>query len=155
MNYLREASYNLHLKRLRELLPEDQYARILKKYSGDIAPDFLGFTEIYENLAAIIPRHFTVIDLGCAYNPQCFYFQKHKAFISVDESDCDKFITPNCTVFVMSIADFIEKHIDEYDLDETFAICSYVPVESEEMQLVKSTFKNLFAFYPSEKEQKS
>lgn len=139
-----------HLARLHALLPANQRAAILKKYAGDIGPDFLGFTAIYEQLSKIIPRHWTVIDLGCAYNPQCVFFTSHKEFIAVDESDCDKFQSANCRVFTMSIGDFIARHVHEFDIDETFAICSYVPLAYQED--IRSAFKNLFIFYPSDKQ---
>lgn len=42
--------------------------------------------------------------------------------------------------------------IHQFDLDETFAICSYVP-DDEAQELVRKTFKNLFVYYPSNKKQ--
>lgn len=35
--------------------------------SGDVelGPDFMGFVNIYDGLAKIIPLHFNIIDLGC------------------------------------------------------------------------------------------
>jgi len=47
---------------------------------------------------------------------------------------------------------FIKDDIKELDLDEVFAICSYVPPWYKlDMNVVKSTFKNLFIYYPSTK----
>ena len=127
------------------LLPKDQVERVFNQDTCDINSDFLGFTDIYEMLSKIIPKHFTIIDLGCAYNPQCFYFVKHKKYIAVDISDCEKFKSDNCDIYQKSIEDFIKEDISELNLDETFAICNYVTNNSK---IVRTTFKNLFIYYP-------
>ena len=131
------------------LLPKDQIKSVFSQDMCDIEPDFLGFTDIYENLSKIIPKHFTIIDLGCGYNPQCFYFKEHKKYISVDIGKLIRFKSDNCEIYVMTIKEFIDKYLWDFDLDETFAICSYVP--SCEVKLVRENFKNVFTYYPSNK----
>ena len=108
----------------------------------------MGFNDIYEILSKIIPEHFTIIDLGCGYNPQCFYFTKHKKYVAVDISDCEKFKSDNCVIYQKSIEDFIKEDISGLNLDETFAICSYVPMREANREMVRKAFKNLFIYYP-------
>lgn len=118
----------------------------------DIYHDFLGFVDIYTSLSLIIPQHFTVVDLGCAYSPQCFLFDSHKKYVGVDVFSGERFISSNCEQFVMDILEFCKKYIDSFDVAETFAICSYVPSWSQDnLAVVRSYFTNVFTFYPSNK----
>jgi hypothetical protein len=132
------------------LIPKEQLDRVLNQAECDIDTEFLGFTDIYEHLAEIIPMHFRVIDLGCAYAPQCFYFTLHMDYTGVDSGNMERFSAHNTSHLTKSIQDFIAQDLDDYDLDETFAICSYVP-DFEAQTLVRATFPNLFVFYPSDK----
>jgi len=132
-------------------LPEDQINAVINgnKYC-DIEPAFLGFVSTYLLLSFLIPKHFTVIDLGCAYAPQCFYFSDHKQYIGVDLSVENRFHTDNSIMYIMSISDFIEDYIELFDLDTTFAICNYVPDwRNDNMELVRENFRNVFVFYPA------
>ena len=141
-----EASNSLLLS----MLPKEQVESVFKQKECDIEPQFLGFVDIYEQLSKIIPKHFTVIDLGCAYNPQCFFFKDHKQYIAIDISDCEKFKTDNCTIYNESIRYFIDTHLGEFNLEQTFAICSYVPNwYGDNLKMVRDSFKNLFVYYPS------
>ena len=136
-------------------LPAGQVEKVFKS-EHEIQPDFLGFVYIYKNLSEIIPKHFTIIDLGCAYNPQCFFFTGHKKYIAVDVSDCAKFKSDNCIIYEMTIGEFIKNNLCSLnlDFDETFAICSYVPFwYKDNSDIVRSAFKNLFVFYPSNKSE--
>ena len=127
------------------LLPKDQKELVFGQAMCDIDGEFLGFMEVYESLSKLIPKHFTVIDLGCAYNPQCFYFTEHKKYIAVDSDPCVKFKSDNCEIYQKDIDKFIEEDLSQFNLSETFAICSYVPCDSK---LLRETFKNLFVYYP-------
>lgn len=134
-------------------LPTDQVTKVLHESMCDIDATFLGFTDTYAKLSKIIPKHFTIIDLGCAYNPQCFYFTKHKKYVAVDESDCAKFQAPNCVIYQKKIESFIAENLHEYNLEETFAICNYVPLREETHELVRRSFKNLYMYYPHNDEE--
>ncbi len=134
-------------------IPEHQFKKVFEQENSDIDYDFLGFTDIYDHLSRIIPKHFTVIDFGCAYAPQCFYFEDHKRYIGVDYFVKERFEARNTEHILASIYDILY-HIDytklRLDENETFAICSYVPNQSE---LVRQNFKNCFCFYPSNKKE--
>lgn len=138
------------------LLPEDQLDRVFGQDMCDIDAEFLGFTYIYFALASVIPKHWTIVDLGCAYSPQAFIFKDHRAYIGVDLGIAkERFEAPNTTHYTMPIAEFIEKHIDGFDQKTTFAICSYVPPwHDDNMALAREHFKNVFTYYPASPREK-
>lgn len=141
--------YEASQSRLWEKLPKNQIDAVFSQQYCDIDTDFLGFVAIYENLSQVIPKHFIVVDLGCAYNPQCFFFEDHKEYIAVDVSDSVKFKSTNCRIIQATIQDFIENQTKELNLDETFAICSYVPPwGADNGRLAREFFKNVFVYYP-------
>lgn len=122
----------------------EQWQRVLNQPMCDIDSTFLGFVEIYYHLAQLIPEHFTVIDFGCAFNPQAYYFKNHKEFIAVDSSNCEKFEFENTWIKNVSL----EKELENWkgkDTSQVFAICSYVPADTLKLREV---FKNLFVYYP-------
>ena len=128
---------------LLEIIPKEELTRVLNQNEVDIDPEFLWFIHIYKNLSEIIPKHFTVIDLGCAYAPQTYYFSEHKEYIGVDVFPGERFSGHNTDHYIMGIEKFCKWH--DFDPKETFAICSYVGKASE---YVRGYFENVFTFYP-------
>ncbi len=126
-----------------------QVAPIMNMGSGDIEPDSM-FCSPYDLLAQIIPVGRTVIDLGCAYGFQSWYFRNHKAYIGVDlacgdpEYDHGVFTPRNAMYYTCGIDSFLVAR-PEYCNDHSFAICSYVPAVTKEL---RSAFTQLFVFYP-------
>lgn len=123
---------------------------VLNQPQCDIDGEFLGFVDIYEHLAEIIPLAYTVIDLGCAYAPQAYYFRGHKKYIGVDIARKDEprvvFMTDNMEYHDNGIEEFLENY---EHVDKEFAICSYVPNSiSNNMTLAKEHFQNVFTYYP-------
>lgn len=139
--------------RLYTLLPEDQIKVILNSFPGDaeLNKEFLGFVDIYYYLSKIIPVHFTVIDFGCAYNAQCFFFNKHKQYIAIDYGFEKVFQSENSTFYNMTTKEYIDTHLHSLNINTTFAICSYVPNwhHQDSIALVKENFRNIYTFYPS------
>lgn len=134
---------------LLKVIPQSQQDEVFADDECDISYDFLGFTEIYKHLSMVIPEHFMVVDLGCAFNAQCFYFIDHRKYIAVDVSKCKKFKAHNCVIYEKSIENFIRDDMGQFDLDETFAICSYVPPwGGDNIEMVRQAFKNVFTYYP-------
>lgn len=140
------------IKELLDMIPQNQIDEVFKN-SLEISPDFIGFIGIYKHLSGIIPEHYTVIDFGCGYNAQSFYFKNHKQYIAVDfYPDLICFKSENCIFHNITIYDFIFQILPtlNLDLDKVFAICTYVPDwYGQNINLVKSTFKNVFTYYPS------
>lgn len=131
-------------------ISQEQIDSVLNQYYCELDYEFLGFIEIYKNLAQIIQNHFTIIDLGCYCAAQAFYFKKHRLYVGVDTIDLKRFSTENTIHYQKSIQDFILDDVKNFNLEETFAICSYVP-DYDGRKLVRETFENLFVFYPYEK----
>lgn len=133
------------------MMPQDQVDRVFGYHECDITPEFLGFTEVYLHLSCIIPTHWTVVDLGCAYAPQAFLFKDHALYVGVDAGGCERFSAPNTKHYTMTIADFLTKHGGQFDKCRTFAICSYVPpwYGHNSGELARKHFDNVFTYYPA------
>lgn len=139
------------------LIPRDQWERVMSENyyaAADIGPDFLGFMDVYYHLACVIPPHWTIIDLGCAYSPQAFLFTSHRAFVGVDIGNLIRFSAPNTCHYSMRISEFLDTHGSEFDPHETFAICSYCPMwGATDTAQLRAFFPNLFVYYPHGSEQ--
>lgn len=146
-----QTSYTVEIDPAWHLMPQDQIDRVLHQDMCDIAPEFLGFTNIYLSLASLIPKHWTVVDLGCAYAPQAVIFRDHAGYIGVDQSACERFSAPNTKHYTMTVGNFIRSRCHEFDQNTTFAICSYVPnwYGESPQELARASFKNVFTFYPA------
>lgn len=135
---------------LLDIIPPDQLEAVFSSDMCDIDCEFMGFTETYKALASIIPKHFTIIDFGCAFAPQVFYFENHKRYIGVDVCSLDRFHAANTEHYQCSIQEFISNS-GLYKLphpSEIFAICNYMP-DDNAAYLVRHTFPNVYTFYPS------
>ena len=133
-----------------DMIPKEEVERAF--LSGcDLDGSFAGFVDVYYELSKVIPKHWTVVDIGCAYNAQSYLFKDHKRYIAVDPSDCEKFKAPNCEIFNMTAKEFLHTMaFDGLNLDETFAICSYVPNWHNQAprELTRLYFKTVFTYYP-------
>ena len=131
---------------------KDEMHRLYSYPECQLEFDFLGFLESYNDLKDIIPKDFTIIDLGCYQALQGYYFKNHKEYIGIDNyvPIIWRFHQNNAKYYYMSIQDFIKEHINELDLSKTFAICSYVP-DIEARTLVRNTFSYYRDIYCNEK----
>lgn len=134
-------------------IPKEEVERLFKKnyrMAYNCCEDFMGFTKVYKSLLPIIPKHFTIIDLGCCYAPQSYYFKDYKTYIGVDTLEEERFKTENTIHYRMSIQEFIKMELPMLGLDlkQCFAICSYVP-DDEATKLARETFPNILVYYPS------
>lgn len=135
--------------KLLALLPQDQCDRVFFQEYVDIEPSFLGFVDTYYYLSKLIPTHWTIIDFGCAYNPQSFFFPEHKQYIAVDgDTSIQRFCPENCVIFPKLISVFLEEDLPRLNLnkEEVFAICNYVCTDIS-LQ-IGSIFPNSFTYYP-------
>ncbi len=146
-----ETRFEASNRGLLERLPKDQIDRVFAAERCELAPDFLGFVDIYERLSEIIPTCWTVVDLGCANAAQAFFFDRHLSYIGVDllTPVDERFAAANSSHFEATIGDYIASHVGKLDLGTTFAICSYVPPwYDDNCRLVRESFKNVFTYYP-------
>lgn len=142
------------------LIPDDEWKRVMKSAASaeiDINNCCCGFGgRTYYNLSKMIPKDWTVIDFGCAYNPQSYLFTHHARHIAIEPPQGDSdfhfefFKAPNTELLFMTGQDFLDNELHKYDLDlnKTFAIVNYVPSGACNLR-VRETFHNLYVFYPA------
>ena len=139
----------------RNLIPKEELDRVFtQSYSAAAEMDrsFLCFEKPYLNVLKHTTKDSIVIDLGCGYAAQSFYFT-HCHYIGVDlpmpGEDEVRFTPPNATCYVMSIQKFIQEILPELhlDMDKVIAVCSAVPDE-EAQQMVIDTFPRHYVSYP-------
>ena len=133
-------------------IPRDEIDRVFRNSNtagADMDYTFMGFEDVYKAVTLFVPKDRTIIDLGCAYASQSYYFKHYKKYIAVDIKEPDvHFRTKNMEFYEMSIQDFCQKVINEkWNLDECFAICSYVP-DDEAREMVRKTFPHCLVYYP-------
>lgn len=143
---------------LLSMIPKDQWHDVYEKNkyaAAEIDGSFVGFVDTYYYLSLLIPKDWTVIDIGCAYNAQCYFFKEHSRIISVQPNDgmIEYFFkTDNCEIYRNDAKSFISDVLPTLGLDfeKTFAICNYVPdwYKQSAMEIVRENFKNLYCFYP-------
>ena len=142
------------------LIPDGEWKRVMKSDaaaeidSNNCCCGFGGRT--YYNLSKMIPKDWTVLDFGCAYNPQSYLFTEHAKFVAIEpeillKDYCyDHFQAPNTDFIFATGQKFIKKILPSMNLDlkHVFAICNFVPSD-ECCQMVRETFPNVFTFYPA------
>ena len=126
---------------LAEKYPE-MFREVLEQDMVDIDGTFLGFVDTYYYLSKLIPKSWTIVDFGCAYNPQAYYFRKHRAFIGVNAGIRKRFHFENTDLFDGTIADYLKQNPPK---EKVFAICNNVP--SAETSLVREYYPNCFIYY--------
>ena len=143
------------------LIPDDEWKRVMKSDASaeiDINNCCCGYGgRTYYNLSKMIPKDWTVIDFGCAYNPQSYLFTQHARHIAIEPLWLDKdfhfeyFKAPNTELLFMTGQDFIEEgwyKTMDLNLDKTFAIVNFVPSGACNL-MVRETFPNLWCYYPA------
>lgn len=139
---------------LYEMIPKEEWERVER--DAEIYPDFCCFADTYYHLSQVIPKDYTVIDFGAAYNAQAYFFTKHKKFIAVNPispaGDNGMFQPNNCEICRMTTGKFLQKH-GNFPNEKVFAICNYVPNwhGEDSIDLVHKNFRNVYTFYPSGK----
>lgn len=124
---------------------------------------FLGFLENYADLKDLIPKNFTIIDVGCYLAIQSEYFKEHNKYIGIQPGfvwdGCDisnHFHGTSNSIFIEDTAKGFVENFDRYsklynlDKDKIFVICSAVPAFSE-TALIEQTFPYVRIAYPGEK----
>lgn len=138
------------------LIPISEIERVFTESdsaSGDIDMSFLCFEEVYEKVKEYCNEETIVIDLGCSYMAQAYWFTDCKKYIGVDLPFRNnvKFKTDNSELYLMSGQRFITEKLPSLglDMENVIAVCSYVP-DKELQQLVAHTFKYNYVKYCNE-----
>lgn len=144
---------------LYQLIPKDKLSRIFETsqtVSAECDYTFLGFEEVYKAVTLFVPKSKVIIDLGCAYAFQSWYFRDYRKYIGVDNGCSDALITikelglGNAEFYNMNICEFIREifPITLIDPNEAFAICSYVP-DKIAREMVRHVFPHCLVYYPT------
>lgn len=142
------------------LIPSNEWQRVMKSdASAEITSDSImcgGATYYY--LSRMIPKEWTVIDVGASYGAQSYLFQDHARYIAVepfessDDWHFEDFKADGTERYQMTAGKFVKDVLPTLNLDlkKTFAICNYVPEWFGEnpMELVRQTFHNCYVYYP-------
>lgn len=137
-----------------EIIPKEELDRVFRdseSASAEMDCTFLCFEDEYEYVLENTKPSDIIIDLGCAYNPQCWYFKDYDRYIAVDLPIFDdvRFDSGNVEFYIMSIQKFIKEELPKLNLnlDKVVAICNAVPDE-EARKMVAETFPKHFVAYP-------
>lgn len=113
---------------------------------------FLGFEKVYKGVTLFVPKSKIIIDLGCAYAFQSWYFRDYRKYIGVDNGVCysDVLETKNSEFYFTSIQNFIKNVFPTlgYSLDEVFAVCSYMP-DDNAREMARDYFPHCLIYYPT------
>lgn len=117
--------------------------------SAEMDYTFLGFEEIYQKVAKEVQKSMIIIDFGCCYAFQSWYFRDFKQYIGVDACTPteQRLKIPKSAHYDMSIQRFIEWGYAPTNRENVFTICSYVPDEEARKMVVKN-FENHYVYYP-------
>lgn len=136
------------------LIPKEELERVFRdsdSASAEMDDSFLCFEDEYEYVLENTNPSDTIIDLGCAYNPQCWYFKDYERYIAVDLPMFNnvRFDNGNVEFYIMSIQKFIKEELPKLNLDlnNVVAVCNAVPDE-EARKMVLDTFPRHFVAYP-------
>ena len=138
-----------------KIIPKEELDRVFEtsdSASGDMDFEFLCFEEVYMYVKEHCNKDTVIIDFGCAYMPQAYWFTDCKKYIGIDLPFRNnvRFKTDNSELYLMSGQKFIKNILPTLDLDmeKVIAICSYVPDEELE-QMVAEHFKYNYVQYCS------
>lgn len=145
--------YKALLAEIKEKIPRDEYAEVMKQDMCEYESDFLGFLEVYKAASLFVPKHKTIIDFGCYLSAQAYFFSDYSKYIGVDVVNLKRFSPENAEHHVSTIQDFISNHPELANDSNVFAICSYVP-DFEAQELVRKKYKNCLVYYPCGKNGK-
>jgi len=141
-------------QQLVNVLPNDQWDNVMYQEYCDIDPSFVGFVNHYYHLSKIIPKGMTVIDIGCAFAPQSYYFQEHKQYIGIDDGLLKyKFTFDNSLFYNINIHKFMkEVYPNKYkeQKESIFWICNYMPYSIDDL---RQEFKHIYYYYPHESQR--
>ena len=135
---------------------KEEAKRLFSYDECEVERDYLGFLENYKDLSEILPKDFTIIDIGSYMSFQADYYKGFKHYIGVEPWVPLEFRLrqPNAEYYEQTAQRFIAETLPQLitaglDLNKTFAICSAVPDKTTKL-LVAKTFKYFRVAYPGE-----
>lgn len=138
-----------------KLIPREKIAHVFQtsKTAGmECDCTFLGFEQIYKAVTMFVPRGKVIVDLGCVYAFQSWYFRDYRKYIGIDSglSVKDVLQTENSEFYFVTIQHFIKNVFPAlgYSLDNVFAVCSYVP-DKYARKIVRDFFPHCLVYCPT------
>ena len=141
-------------KDIYDSLEKEQLIRMKEYRFNEIEPYFVCCSiRLYKKIEQL-PKHLTIIDLGCNNATQSIYYEDFARYIGVDSCIPSKYRyhTANSLHYDMTLETFIEKELPSLveneiiNLDNTLAISYLVP--SKNLELISKNFKYCQIFYP-------
>lgn len=120
-----------------KVIPKHEIESVLRCPTCELDREFLGFVEVYGSVLNFVPKHFTIVDLGCYVATQAYLFKDYEKYIGVDVCELERFKPENAIHYQITIQEYLLKHTNDLCLETTFAICSYLPDE-EPVQIAGS-----------------
>ena len=161
---IEDNKYNNLCDELIKKLTKSEIDKIFSYEYCEYEYHFLGFLENYYDLKDLIPKDFTVVDVGCYLAIQSEYFKDHKRYIGIEpdvapfsdaninehfhKNENSVFIRDTAKGFVTNFSDYAKKY--DLDKDKMFIICSAVPA-FEETTLIEQNFPYIRIAYPGKK----
>ena len=141
------------MNKLADLIPIELQERMAAHPECEYDRDFLGFEDVYKAVTQFVPKDKIIIDFGCYLAAQAWLFKDYKNYIGVDSDEllAYRLWTDNVIHFGCTIQHFITAIMPELnglDVEQCFAICSYVPDE-EAQAMVRATFPYCLVYYPT------
>lgn len=148
-----EKEYLALCQKILSEIDKNQLNKIFSYPEMELEPDFLGFLEVYQELAKKIQKRFAVVDLGCNHAFQAWLFREHALYVGVDNGipSAYRLWTDNANHFDMSIQDFFKKYSYRNN-PFIFYICSYVP--DVEGRKLTAKCRYFYSYYPPDEEKK-
>lgn len=149
--------YQRCLEIIWSLIPKGEFERVYRCGYCDLDHDFLGFIDTYYHLSRIISDEYTIVDLGCAFAPQSYFFRNFRKYIGVDIA-CETFFRQNesdgnCSFYGRTgITEFLHDIFPTLGIEpcKCFAIMNFVPdFEGVYKGEAKKVFPNMYSFYPT------
>ena len=139
-----------------KIIPKEEIERVFRESEtagAEMDIEFLCMEESYMDIAKIADKDTTIIDFGCAYAPQAFWFKDCKEYIGIDLpfGNNVRFQTDNTKFYLMTGQEFIKDILPSLPIDKTktIAICSYCP-DTELQEMVAKEFPNHRVVYCNE-----
>ncbi len=139
--------YEGETRALFERLDPEEHNKCFLYNECELERNFLAFIHSYKDLADILSKNTTIIDIGSNQGIQGEYFRDFKEYIAVEPYVPEQYIykTPNTTVYNTTGEDFIEHLLpvlceQGLELKKTFCICSYVPCPVLRDKIVPAAF---------------
>lgn len=139
------------------MIEHDEWERVMKSDAwAEISCNNLMCDAVsYYHISRMLDKDEIIIDIGCGYNAQSYFFKDFKRYIGVNPEPVDgrfkfdQFQAPGTEFYGMSGQEFIKNVFPTLGInpDEVFCMCAWVP-NDEVKRMVAETFPHHYIYYP-------